>query len=332
MSLIGVVGAGAWGTALAVLAARRGDDVRMWTRSVEFAAAVEAARENRTYLPGVRLDPAIRLSADPADLAEAKLILLVTPTQHVRSVLADIETAIAPDAVAVVCSKGIELASGKFLSAVVSEALPGRSIAVLTGPSFADEVARDLPTAVTIACEDQAIGADLVATLGTRTFRPYLSNDVIGAQIGGAVKNVLAIACGICEGRNYGNNARAALITRGLAEIGRLIVALGGRSETLMGLSGLGDVTLTCTSTRSRNYALGVALGQGNTLASLLEGRHTVAEGVASAGAVSAIAKRHQIDMPIVGAVDGILHHGADLDDAVRALLTRPFRAESETR
>lgn len=330
MSTIGVIGAGAWGTALAVLAARRGDNVHMWTRNADFALAVEAARENSVYLPGIKLDPAIRVSADPAVLADTNIILMVTPTQHVRAVLSMLDSAIAPDAKVVICSKGIELSTGQFLSAVVADLLPGRTIAVLTGPSFADEVANDLPTAVTIACQDQAIGVELVASLGNRTFRPYLTDDVIGAQIGGAVKNILAIACGICAGRNFGDNARAALITRGLAEIGRLIVALGGRNETLMGLSGLGDVTLTCTSNRSRNYALGVALGQGNTLASLLEGRHTVAEGVASAGAVAAMAAAHGVDMPIVSAVDAVLHKKADLDETVRALLTRPFRAETE--
>ncbi len=331
MSRIAVIGAGAWGTALAVLAARLGADVHLWTRRSEFALALDLARENTTYLPGVRLDSRIRMSAEPSHLAEAKQVLLAAPTQHVRSVLTSIGSGIAADATVVICAKGIELASGNLLSAVVSELLPGRSIAVLTGPSFADELARNLPTAVTIACSDTTIGNELVHTLGTQTFRPYYTDDVLGAQIGGAVKNVLAIACGICEGRRFGENARAALITRGLAEIGRMIVAVGGRAETLMGLSGLGDVTLTCTSKRSRNYALGVALGQGNSLASLLQGRHTVAEGVASARAVADMGQRYGLEMPIVSAVDAVLHRGADLDETVRALLTRPFRPETET-
>lgn len=328
--MIGVVGAGAWGTALAVLAARLGADVTLWTRRSEFALALDLARENTTYLPGVRLDPKIRMTADARALIDAKRVLLVAPAQHVRAVVTSIQSGIAHDATIIICAKGIEVSSGQLLSSVVSDLLPGRTIAVLTGPSFADEVARNLPTAVTVACQDRAIGDDLVQLLGTHTFRPYYTDDVIGAQVGGAVKNVLAIACGICEGRRFGENARAALITRGLAEIGRMIVALGGRSETLMGLSGLGDVTLTCTSKRSRNYALGVALGQGNSLHSLLQGRQTVAEGVASTSAVADLARRYDTEMPIVSAVEDVLHRGADLDETVRALLTRPFRAESE--
>jgi glycerol-3-phosphate dehydrogenase (NAD(P)+) len=228
----------------------------------------------------------------------------------------------------VVCSKGIERGSGKMMTEVLAEVLPGRAVAVLSGPTFALEVARGLPTAVTLAAEDAALGAVLVKALGSRAFRPYLSDDVVGAQIGGAVKNVIAIACGIVTGRELGDNARAALITRGLAEIARLGRAKGARPETLMGLSGLGDLTLTCTSTLSRNYSLGVRLGEGETLEALMAGRRSVAEGVFSASAAVALAETLGVRLPISGGVDAILNHGAPIESAIEALLARPFRAE----
>jgi glycerol-3-phosphate dehydrogenase (NAD(P)+) len=201
-------------------------------------------------------------------------------------------------------------------------------MAVLSGPTFAAEVARGLPTAVTLATREPELGADLVAALGSRGFRPYLSDDPVGAEVGGAVKNVVAIACGIVSGRRMGDNARAALITRGLAEIVRLGVAMGGRAETLMGLSGLGDLTLTCSAMQSRNYSLGVALGEGRALEEILAERNTVAEGVFSAAAVTALARRLAVDMPIAAAVDQVLNRGADLDETIQELLARPFRAE----
>ena len=330
MTTIAVIGAGAWGTALAVLASRRGHDVRLWVRRSDLATAIDAGRENSTYLPGIKLDPAITVTADGAGIGPATLVLSVLPVQHTRGVLSTLADHIAADATLVICSKGIEIASGAMLSTVVAEALPGRPVAVLTGPTFADEVARGQPSAVTVACADQAIGQDIVTALGDASFRPYYTDDVIGAQVGSAVKNVLAIACGIAAGRRFGENARAALITRGLAEIGRLSAALGGRSETLMGLSGLGDVALSCTSAQSRNFALGRALGEGAALSAILQNRTTVAEGAPSAAAIAALAAHHAIDMPIVAAVDAILHKDAGVDDTVRALLTRPFRAESD--
>ena len=226
------------------------------------------------------------------------------------------------------CSKGIEQDSGKLMTQVLAEVLPDQPLAVLSGPTFASEVARGLPTAVTLAAEDPALGAVLVDALGSRAFRPYLSGDPVGAQAGGAVKNVIAIACGVVSGRALGDNARAALITRGLAEIMRLGRALGGHAETLMGLSGLGDLTLTCTSTQSRNTALGMALGEGQILDAFLSGRRSVAEGLFSAAAVTALAERHGIDMPIASGVDAILNQGAGIDETVESLLARPFRAE----
>jgi glycerol-3-phosphate dehydrogenase (NAD(P)+) len=229
----------------------------------------------------------------------------------------------------VIAAKGIEIATGAMMGEVVQDELPGHPVAVLSGPTFAAEVARGLPTAVTLAASDPALGAALVRSLGTTSFRPYLSDDPAGAEIGGSVKNVLAIACGIVTGRGLGDNARAALITRGLAEMMRLAIAKGGRPATLMGLSGLGDLTLTCTAMQSRNCSLGVALGKGETLASVLGSRRSVAEGVDTAAAVAALAARLGIDMPIVAAIDQILHHGAAIDDEIRRLLARKFTTEA---
>jgi glycerol-3-phosphate dehydrogenase (NAD(P)+) len=228
----------------------------------------------------------------------------------------------------VLCAKGIETGSGALVSEVAAATLPGAPLAVLSGPTFAIEVARGLPTAVTLATADATLGRALIAALGTRSFRPYLAADLVGAEIGGAVKNVLAIACGIIVGRGLGDNARAALITRGLAEMVRLAVAKGGRVETLMGLSGLGDLTLTCTGTQSRNHSLGIALGEGRSLAEILGPRRSIAEGVASAAAVAGLARRLGVEMPIVAAVDAILNAGAEIGATIDGLLDRPFRSE----
>ena len=327
MARLSVLGAGAWGTALAVHAARQGHDVILWVRREELATRMVAARENADYLPGVALGPKVTITAAVAEAA-APVMLAAVPAQFLRAALARAAGAVAPDAAVVICAKGIERASGALMSQVVAEALPGRGIAVLSGPSFAGEVARTLPTAVTLACADSLLGRELVALLGAATFRPYLTDDVIGAQAGGATKNVLAIACGIAAGRRLGENARAALITRGLAEIGRLSASLGGRAETLMGLSGVGDVVLSCTSASSRNYALGQALGEGGALAALVGGRRSVAEGVDTAAAVATLSARLGVDMPIAAAVNAVLHEGAELDATIARVLARPFRPE----
>jgi glycerol-3-phosphate dehydrogenase (NAD(P)+) len=273
------------------------------------------------------LDPAIRAEGEiGAAVRDAEILLLAVPAQHVRATCRALAGMTVP---VVVCAKGIETETGALMSEIVAAELPGAPLAVLSGPTFAAEVANDLPTAVTLAMRDQAQGRALVDALGTRSFRLYLSADVIGAEIGGAVKNVLAIACGIVEGRRLGDNARAAIVTRGLAEMMRLATAKGGRAETLMGLSGLGDLVLTCTATQSRNYSLGLALGRGRALHDILAERVSVAEGVDSAAATAALARRLTIDMPITDAVDAILHRAAPIDDAVAALLARPFRSEA---
>ncbi len=329
MNRIGIVGAGAWGTALATVAARAGRTVVIWAREPEVAEDINTRHRNALFLPGVNLDPAITATADLAALADMEAVLLVAPAQFLRGVAQALRRHLKAGVPVVICAKGIEKASLKLMTEVVEETLPEAHLAVLSGPTFAAEVARGLPTAITLACADAGLGARLVEALGQPSFRPYLSADLIGAEIGGAVKNVLAIACGIAHGRKLGENARAALITRGMAEILRLGRAKGARIETLMGLCGLGDLILTCSSEQSRNMSLGVALGRGETLADILAARHTVAEGVATAEAVSALAESLAIEMPICEAVNRILHHGADVDAVIHQLTTRPFTVEA---
>ncbi|WP_299444354.1 NAD(P)H-dependent glycerol-3-phosphate dehydrogenase [uncultured Rhodospira sp.] len=330
---IGIIGAGAWGTALAATACRAGRRVRLWAREPEVAESITRAHANPDFLPGVTLPEDLEATTDAAAVvAAAEAVLLVTPAQVLRGVCESLAESWPAGLPAVICAKGLEIETGAALGQAVAEALPGRPLAVLSGPTFAAEVARGLPTAVTLACADRALGEALVLALGTPTFRPYWSDDVIGVQIGGAVKNVLAIACGIVEGRGLGDNARAALITRGLAELSRLAAAMGGRPDTLMGLSGLGDLMLTATSMQSRNYSLGVALGQGRALADVLGERRSVAEGVHTARAVVGMGQQKGVDLPICGAVEAVLSGRADLDAAIAGLLSRPFRAEPDGR
>ncbi|HXQ50789.1 MAG TPA: NAD(P)H-dependent glycerol-3-phosphate dehydrogenase [Stellaceae bacterium] len=329
MNRIFIIGGGAWGTALAQTLARAASDVVLWAHEAETVAAINGTHENTIFLPGVALDPRIRATATLAEAAASEIALLVVPAQHLRAVARDLAGVLAPGVPVVICAKGIELPSGALMTEVLAETMPASPYAVLSGPTFASEVARGLPTAVTLAAKDEALGARLAAALGSRGLRPYLSDDPVGAEIGGAVKNVEAIACGIVVGRGLGENARAAVITRGIAEMVRLAQAKGGRAETLMGLSGLGDLTLTCTSLQSRNYSLGIALGQGQSLASILAARRSIAEGVASAPATVALAGRVGVEMPIATAVDAILHQGGAIDAVIERLLARPFRAES---
>ncbi|HEX3970967.1 MAG TPA: NAD(P)H-dependent glycerol-3-phosphate dehydrogenase [Stellaceae bacterium] len=325
----GVIGGGAWGTALAQVLRRAGRDVVLWAREPEVVAAINGNHNNPLFLPNVALDPAIRATADLAEIARTDALLLVAPAQHLRTMCKQIEPSLAASTPLIICAKGIEEESGALLSEAVAASLPQTSLAVLSGPTFAGEVAKGLPTAITLAAGDAALGQRLINAIGTREFRPYFTDDVAGAQIGGAVKNVMAIACGIVMGRGFGDNARAALITRGLAEMVRLALAKGGKAETLMGLSGLGDLTLTCSSTQSRNHSLGLALGKGEKLETYVAGRRSVAEGVSSSAAAAALARKLNVDMPIVGAVDAILHRGAAIDEVIEALLTRPFKAEA---
>ncbi len=329
MQSIGILGAGAWGTALALTARHAGRDVVLWARKAELAEEINARRENRAYLPDVPLDAAIQVSAEPAELTPCDALLLAIPAQHLRAVSAGLAEHISEKQPLIVCAKGIEQTSLKLMTEVLAETLPGRPLAVLSGPNFAAEVARGLPAAVTLAAADRELAERLAAALGSKIFRPYISPDTVGAQVGGAVKNVIAIACGVVAGRALGDNARAALITRGLAEVIRLGRAKGANPETLMGLSGLGDLTLTCTNTLSRNYSLGRALGEGHALKDIMAARRSVAEGVFSAHAVVTLAENLGVEMPISQGVDAILNKGASIDETIEALLTRPLKTET---
>ena len=329
MSKIGIIGAGAWGTALAMAAIRAGNEVVIQAHEPEVAEAINRHHENSIFLPSYELDLGIKATSVMVDAVDADVVLLVAPAQHMRGVC-DAAAADWPSGVpAIICAKGIEQGSCALMSEVVGEMLPGKPIAVLSGPTFAAEVARDLPTAVTLACDDETMAKVLMETLSTRYFRIYRSRDVIGSQIGGAVKNVLAIACGIVEGRKLGDNTRAALVTRGLAEISRLGIAKGAQAETLAGLSGMGDLTLTCNAVQSRNFSLGVALGSGQRLEDILSERNSVAEGVFTASSVTDLARRLNVDLPICSAVDGVLNLGANIDATINGLLARPLKAET---
>jgi glycerol-3-phosphate dehydrogenase (NAD(P)+) len=319
---IGVIGGGAWGTALAQVAAQGGETL-LWAREPEVVASIADARENRSFLPGVPLSAAIRPTAELADLSDCEAWLVVTPAQHMRRVL---EAARGCPRALLLCSKGIEEASGQLLHQVAREACPGASVMVLSGPSFAHEVAAGLPTALTLAAEVEAEAEVLRTRLARPTFRIYLSDDVAGAEVGGAVKNVLAIACGVVEGRGLGQNARAALIARGFAEMTRFGLVRGAQAETLAGLSGLGDLVLTCSSLSSRNFSLGKGLGQGRPAAELMADRQTVAEGAFTAPVLRRLADAEGIEMPIVAAVDDLLAGRADVDAVLERLLSRPLR------
>jgi glycerol-3-phosphate dehydrogenase (NAD(P)+) len=323
-----VVGGGAWGTALAQVCARAGLETVLWARETEVVDAINAAHENALFLPGVTLDPALRASHDFVDLARSDFVLAVSPAQHMRATLAALSPNLEAGAPVVLCAKGVEQGSLKLMTEVLADTAPQAAAAVLSGPSFAAEVARGLPTAVTLACPDEALGRRLAEALATPSFRPYLATDMVGAEAGGAVKNVLAIACGVAEGKGLGRSAQAALITRGFAEMTRLAVALGAQAETLAGLCGLGDLVLTCSSPQSRNMSLGMALGRGETLEAALSGKLSVAEGAASAPAVLDLARRLGVEVPICQAVAAILAGEVGVEAAIRSLLSRPLRDE----
>jgi glycerol-3-phosphate dehydrogenase (NAD(P)+) len=321
---IGVIGGGAWGTALAQVAAHRGEPVMLWAREPEVVDGINTAHENRLFLRDVPLSPSIRATGDLADLGDCDALLVVAPAQHVRSVLARLDVGTRP---LVLCAKGIEAGTRRLVGEIAREVHPQAPVAVLSGPTFAHEVAAGLPTAVTLAVADPALGAALSERLAAPHFRPYASRDVVGAEIGGAVKNVLAIACGVVDGAGLGQNARAALIARGFAEMTRFGLARGARAETLAGLSGLGDLVLTCSSTSSRNFSLGVGLGQGRAAADLLADRRTVAEGAFTAPVLREAAAEAGVDMPVAAAVCRLLE-GAPAAEVIGALLARPLREE----
>ncbi len=322
---LGVIGGGAWGTAMAQVIAGDGSDVLLWAREPEVVEAVNASHDNPYFLPGLPLNEHISATGDLATLDHCDALVVVVPAQFLRSVLTELPHRSRP---LILCAKGIEAGSRLLMSEVAEVVAPGAPIAVLSGPTFAHEVAAGHPTAITLACADEAVGLALAERLRRPGFRPYLSSDVVGAEIGGAVKNVLAIACGVVEGAGLGQNARAALISRGFAEMTRFGLARGARAETLAGLSGLGDLVLTCSSTSSRNFSLGKGLGQGIPPAELLRDRRSVAEGAATAPVLAEAARASGIDMPIVDAVCALLDGSAKVDDVVKALLSRPLKQE----
>lgn len=331
MTTIGIIGAGAWGTALAQSFAREpGRKALLWARNPDLAAAINADHANPTYLPHIPLHHDLRATHDMAAACAADVIVLAVPAQHVRDILTQAAAHITPGTPVVNCAKGIEIATGKMMSQVAAEAAPEALHATLSGPNFAHEIARGLPAAATIACADAPRIIPVRDALASKALRLYETGDVIGVQVGGAVKNVIAIVCGIVAARNMGENARAAVVTRGLNEMARLSQAMGGRRETLLGLSGVGDLILTCSSMQSRNFSLGHALGSGKNLDDILNDRNGVTEGVPTAAALVTLAARHTVDMPIVTALNDCLSGRMDIDTAIHSLMARPLQAEFE--
>lgn len=319
-----MIGGGAFGTAMACVVRRSGHDVTLWAREPEVVAAINADRANPRFLPGVPVLAGIVATGDLAAAASADFLLLAPPAQHVRSVTTALRPHLEAGTPVVACSKGIERGTCALMSEVIAETLPETPVAVLSGPSFAAEIGIDLPTAVALACADRALGERLARDIENPRFRLCVSDDLVGAQLGGVLKNVVAIACGIVTGRKLGSDARSMLVALGLGETVRLGLAMGARLETFLGLAGIADMDLSCHSPTSRNMSLGIALGEGRKLAEVLAERVTVQEGVHSAAGVAALAGRHGVEMPVAAAVDRVLNHGADMDEAIGRLLAQP--------
>ena len=329
MARVGVIGGGAFGTAMACVLRRRGHEITLWARETEVVDSINRDRVNATFLRGVRLPDGIDATLDfGAAAGNAVFVLLAPPAQHMRAVTSQLRPHLPAGVPVITCSKGLEQGTCALMSQVLAETLPDAPVAVLSGPSFAAEISIDQPTGVTLACVDPVLGERLERGIGTPRFRVYLSDDVIGSQICGVMKNVLSIATGIVTGKKLGNSMRAMLLARGLAETVDLGLALGARLETFLGLSGIGDIDLSCNSPQSRNMSLGIALGEGRRLAEVLGERITVQEGVHSASAVAALAGRLGVEMPIAAMVDRILNHGARPDDEISGLLALPFGVE----
>ena len=328
-----VVGGGAWGTALAAVARNAGREVTLWCRDADLARAIRSDRENARYLPGITLPAGIEATADFAAATQgAEAVLLITPSDSVREMARRLAAATSPAIPVFTGAKGIEAGSGLLMTGIMEQEMPGRVLGAISGPTFAVETAADLPTAVTIACTSDAprgmAAARMAATLATDSFRPYISDDLAGVEIGGAVKNVIAIACGMLHGAGFGENLRAALITRGLAEIKELAVALGGERETVTGLSGMGDLMLTCSSTKSRNFSYGSQRGQGLTDAQVFDGRPVVVEGRTNAVTVTDLARRHNLAMPICEMVRAIVVDGREIGEAFADYWSQPIEGE----
>ena len=328
MGKVGIVGAGAWGTSLATQAIRGGNSVVLWAREREVADSINNDSVNSIFLPDIRLDPKITATTEMSKLSSVDMVFVAVPAQYFRTSCIKLSQFLIRNIPVIICSKGIEQGTNALLNKILTECIPQSSAMILSGPTFATEVASGLPTAVTLACEDLKLGSVVSSKIATNYFRPYLSTDLIGVAVGGAVKNVLAIACGMLEGRQMGNNARASLITRGLAEVIRLAVSLGGEYKTLNGLSGLGDLLLTATSSQSRNYSLGVAIGKGASLKDILSERVSVAEGVSTSSALASLASSLNIEMPICSEVDKVINHLKPIDLAIKDIMERPIRRE----
>jgi len=334
LSRIAILGGGSWGTALAIVLsrARRRHDISLWVHDSTLAESLQRDRENRTYLPGQRLPADVNVTGEIGDaVASAQILVGAIPTAHARTVFSSAMASVLPRAVFVSAAKGLEPATHKRMSEVVAAVFATKSIppfAALSGPSFAAEVARGEPTAVVLATKDAILASELQEEFAAPNFRVYTNNDVVGVELAGAMKNVIAIAAGVCQGLGLGSNPLAALVTRGLAEMSRLAAALGAQAETLTGLAGLGDLVLTCTGTLSRNRQVGIELGKGRVLAEILAGTRMVAEGVGTTAALLALAREAKIELPITEQVAAILHHGKDPRAAIREIMERPQRRE----
>lgn len=328
-SSVMVVGGGAWGTALATLIAHKGINTQLWAREPEVVNTINNQGENSLFLPGLPLAPALQATSDLAQAKQAAAVLLVTPAQYTRPMLERLREVTNQAAIPLaLCCKGIERHTGKLMTDVLATAWPEAIPAVLSGPSFAADVAKGLPTAVTLACTDRQMGKQWLGTVSSNTFRPYFSDDLIGAELGGSVKNVLAIACGIVAGKGLGESAKAALMARGFAEFQRLGVALGAKPGTMAGLSGLGDLILTCSSPQSRNMSLGLAIGQGKKASDVLAARQSVSEGAATARPLASLAAHHKVDMPICTAVADLIDEQRTVEQIIGDLMARPLTDE----
>jgi glycerol-3-phosphate dehydrogenase (NAD(P)+) len=330
MTKISVIGAGAWGTALAQIYATEGHEVTLWAREKLLAQTLTQSKRNIVYLPKINLDPRLKITHDLNEAVQADIILNVIPAQYLRTNLKLLAPLLRDNQSVVICAKGIEILSHSLLSDVFREECPKAKLAFLTGPNFAIEIASGLPSASTLACADTLTGQHIQSALTAKNLRLYLTSDIIGAQVAGAIKNVIAIACGIAHGLNLGESARAALVTRGLAEISRLTIALGGQRETLMGQCGVGDLMLTCSSLKSRNFSCGVELASGKTMQQIIETRTSVTEGITTAKAAVSLAEMNKIDMPIVQGVYDCLYNNLSVRDAVTSILSRPARNEGD--
>ncbi|MFL2834512.1 MAG: NAD(P)H-dependent glycerol-3-phosphate dehydrogenase [Alphaproteobacteria bacterium] len=325
---ISIIGAGAWGTALAEVISRQGNQVNLWAREDDVVKSINTLNENTLYLPNIKLSELIIAQNNLDNVINCDLLLMVTPSQFMRSVLEDIKDNLNDSIPVVLCSKGIETKTLSLMNEITQSIIPKNPLAILSGPSFAIDVVNNKPTAVTLACKDLSIGKNIADSISLPTFRPYLSEDIVGAQIGGATKNVIAIAAGVVEGQNLGDSARAATIARGFSEINRLAVALGGQEETLSGLSGMGDLLLTCNSITSRNFSLGIKLGKGLSVEEATDGLSSIAEGMYSAKAIDKLSKKLGVEMPITNAVNDLIEKKRSLDEIIDDLLSRPIRRE----